>query len=233
MFVVIFEVQPKKERRDDYLNLAKFLKPELEKIDGFIDNERFDSTRTEGRVLSLSTWRDEKAIIRWRTLALHHEVQEKGRFEIFEDYHLRVAEVTIDSQVPANQKLKEQRFDLTEVGRAKIFSISEWTPSGTQRLSGADFCSSLNLPMPKTGISDHEIFESIYNPGKLLLFISWNSTDAAEAWRPQLTGTDAFRHRCARVIRDYGMRDRREAPQYYPGVDEENERRPQIHTTDN
>jgi heme-degrading monooxygenase HmoA len=57
MFVVIFEVQPKQERWSDYLDLAKYLKPKLEAIDGFIDNERFESKRTKGRVLSLSTWR--------------------------------------------------------------------------------------------------------------------------------------------------------------------------------
>ena len=109
MFAVIFEVQPKKEQFDEYLNLAKFLKPEIEKIDGFIDNERFVSQRTEGRVLSLSTWRDEKAVIRWRTLGVHHEVQEKGRFEVFEDYHLRVGEITADTEVPKGQTLREQR----------------------------------------------------------------------------------------------------------------------------
>src|ERR1700733_8107305 len=99
MFAVIFEVQPKPDRFDEYLELAKFLKPELEKIGGFIDNERFGSKRTEGRLLSLSIWRDEKAVIRWRTLGVHHEVQEKGRFEVFEDYHLRVGEITLDSQI--------------------------------------------------------------------------------------------------------------------------------------
>jgi len=67
MFAVIFEVQPKKERWNDYLDLAKYLKPKLEAIDGFIDNERFESKRTKGRMLSLSTWRDEKAVVRWRT----------------------------------------------------------------------------------------------------------------------------------------------------------------------
>jgi len=61
MFAVIFEVQPKKGRFDDYLELAKYLKPKLEAIDGFIDNERFESLRQKGRVLSLSTWRDEKS----------------------------------------------------------------------------------------------------------------------------------------------------------------------------
>lgn len=58
MFAVMFVVQPKKGRMDDYLNQAKLLKPELEKIDGFIDNERFGSKRDDRRVLSLSTWRD-------------------------------------------------------------------------------------------------------------------------------------------------------------------------------
>ena len=94
MFAVIFEVQPKAERWDDYLGIAKTLKPSLEKIDGFIDNERFNSQRRKGRLLSLSIWRDEKSVIRWRTLAQHHEAQEKGRFELFEDYHLRVGEIT-------------------------------------------------------------------------------------------------------------------------------------------
>ena len=67
MFAVVFEVQPKQERWNDYLDLAGMLRPELEKIDGFIDNERFTSLRDRGRVLSLSIWRDEKAVIRWRT----------------------------------------------------------------------------------------------------------------------------------------------------------------------
>ena len=66
MFAVIFEVQPKADKFKDYLDLAKFLKPKLEAIEGFIDNERFESKRSKGRVLSLSTWADEKAVIRWR-----------------------------------------------------------------------------------------------------------------------------------------------------------------------
>ena len=129
MFAVIFEVQPKSERWDDYLGIAKTLKPSLEKIDGFIDNERFSSRRRKGRLLSLSIWRDEKAVIRWRTLALHHQAQEKGRFELFEDYHLRVGEITADSGAAQGEKLPQQRFDETEVGVARAVTISEWTPA--------------------------------------------------------------------------------------------------------
>ena len=46
MFSVIFEVHPKQEKFDLYLELAKGLRPILEEIDGFIDNERFESTRS-------------------------------------------------------------------------------------------------------------------------------------------------------------------------------------------
>src|ERR1700683_2190610 len=102
MFAVIFEVQPKKERWNDYLNLARYLKPKLEATDGFIDNERFESKRTKGRVLSLSAWRDEKGLAHWRRQGEHHGVLGKGRFQIFDDYHLRVGEVTDDSDPSRN-----------------------------------------------------------------------------------------------------------------------------------
>src|ERR1700745_200597 len=114
MFAVIFLVQPKAERWNDYLDLAKYLKPKLEAVDGFIDNERFESKRTQGRLLSLSTWRDEKAVVRWRTQGGHRAVQEKGRSKIFQDYHLRVGEVTVDTRPPPGLSVEQTRFDETE-----------------------------------------------------------------------------------------------------------------------
>ena len=223
MFAVIFEVQPKKERWDDYLELAKFLKPELEKIDGFIDNERFGSKRTDGRLLSLSTWRDEKSVIRWRTLAVHHGVQEKGRFKIFEDYHLRVGEVTADSAPPRGLAVKEQRFDETEIGDAKLCTITEVSPPGPSK-SGPPhdtLLAHLQLDPRAGGLIDHELYESIYTPGKLLILGSWRDKSAAAAWKPEpFKGAGEIRHRQVRVVRDYGMFDRREAPQFYPAVEE-------------
>jgi heme-degrading monooxygenase HmoA len=219
MFAVIFEVQPKKERWDDYLKLAKALKPELEKIDGFIDNERFGSKRKEGRILSLSTWRDEKAVIRWRTLGMHHEIQEKGRTEIFEDYHLRVGEITADTDIPKGQMLQEQRFDETGVGQAKSATISELAAKDKKPAS-SDLPADLKLPATgMSGVLDQELFESIYNPGKMLLLTSWKDASAASAWRPATREGHELRHRQVRIIRDYGMVDRREAPQFYPPVE--------------
>src|SRR6201995_4491762 len=115
MFSVIFEVHPKPEQWDAYLSNARMLRPELERIDGFVDNIRYRSLTREGWILSLSGWRDEKAVVRWRTTARHHDVQAKGRSEILLDYHLRVGEVTQDTRLPAGYRLQEQRLDETEV----------------------------------------------------------------------------------------------------------------------
>jgi heme-degrading monooxygenase HmoA len=219
MFAVIFEVQPKEERFDDYLALAKQLKPKLEAIDGFIDNDRFKSQRDAGLLLSLSTWRDEKAVIRWRTHGEHHGVQEKGRFQVFRNYHLRVGEIVADSAPPPGLAVEQQRFDETSVGAGKAVTISELAPTTDKKVASADLAGDLGLAKIGTqGIVDHQTFESIYTPGKLLLLVSWKDAAAAKRWVPRAPAQGRRRHRRVRVIRDYGMADRREAPQYYPDI---------------
>lgn len=218
MFAVIFTVQPRRGHFDEYLGLARSLRPELEKIDGFIDNERFASQRHEGRILSLSIWRDEKAVIRWRTQGAHHHVQERGRAAVFADYHLRVGEIVTDTGVSPGHALMEQRLDETETGTAKAATISEVSPATDAAPTDADLAAALGLPAVGTlGLVDCEVFESITNPGKRLLLAAWQDA-AASRWQPKALPAGALRHRRVRIIRDYGMSDRREAPQYYPPV---------------
>jgi heme-degrading monooxygenase HmoA len=69
----------------------------------------------------------------------------------------------------------------------------------------------------RDGVIDHEVFESIYNPGKLLLLVTWRDAESAGRWSPSID-RGKLRHRRVRVIRDYGMTDRNEAPQFYPEV---------------
>src|SRR5438309_11128041 len=116
MFSVIFEVLPNKKNWDDYFDNAKMLRPELEQVEGFVDNIRYRSLTRDGWILSLSNWRDEKSLIRWRTKVRHHDVQERGRSNVLSDYHLRVGQVTHDSRIPEGYTLQEQRLDETEVG---------------------------------------------------------------------------------------------------------------------
>jgi heme-degrading monooxygenase HmoA len=96
MIAVIFEVVPAPGRKQEYLDLAAALRPELEKQDGFISIERFASLTNEGKVLSLSFWRDEEAVKHWRRFEGHRLAQARGRGGVFADYRLRVASVMRD-----------------------------------------------------------------------------------------------------------------------------------------
>jgi heme-degrading monooxygenase HmoA len=96
MIAVIFEVWPKPEHKQEYLDLAAELKPILETIDGFISVERFESLTEKGKILSLSVFRDEAAVAAWRNVPEHRRTQGEGRATIFENYRLRIAGVIRD-----------------------------------------------------------------------------------------------------------------------------------------
>lgn len=96
MLTVIFEVTPKPGRAERYFEIAAELVGELQKIDGFISVERFESLSRPGTFLSLSTWRDEAAVLAWRNQGLHRSGQREGRESVFEGYRIRVAQVLRD-----------------------------------------------------------------------------------------------------------------------------------------
>lgn len=108
MIAVIFEVEPSAQGRSAYLEAAAQLRPALEGVDGFISVERFASLSQPGRMLSLSFWRDEAAVRRWRAMPAHRAMQIRGREGVFLDYRLRVARVLRDygmherAQAPAD-----------------------------------------------------------------------------------------------------------------------------------
>jgi heme-degrading monooxygenase HmoA len=221
MFSVIFEVHPKPEQWDTYLDNAKMLRPELEQIDGFVDNIRYKSLTRQGWILSLSGWRDEKSVVRWRTAQRHHMVQEKGRSEILLDYHLRVGQVTHDTHVPAGQRIKEQRLDETETGEGTTITLidAKWPETSCETADASGTSSYLGLNSKAAGLVRWDVFDAVLTPGNLILMITWKSQENAEAFAKRLVFPPGGRLRHVRVVRDYGMFDRREAPQYYPVVE--------------
>jgi len=96
MIAVIFEVWPADGRKSGYLDHAARLRHELERMDGFISVERFQSLTDPDKLVSLSFWRDEAAVARWRNHAEHRQAQAAGRAGIFRDYRLRVAAIVRD-----------------------------------------------------------------------------------------------------------------------------------------
>jgi heme-degrading monooxygenase HmoA len=217
MFSVIFEVNPRSTAWNAYYDTAKMLRPELEQVEGFVDNIRYRSLQREGWILSLSGWRDEKALVRWRTKMKHHEAQQQGRDQILQDYHLRVGQVTRDTEVPPGVSIVEQRLDETEVGDGTTVTLitmkrpTEWK----ETTNPADCAQMMGLDPRGEGLLEWELFDALLTPGDLILLISWRDHAAAERFEDELTVPEGARLRRVRVVRDYGMFDRREAPQYY------------------
>lgn len=220
MFSVLFEVHPKSDQWDAYLGYAKLLRPELVKVEGFIDNIRYLSLTREGWLLSLSGWRDEKALVRWRTQAVHHDVQEKGRTEVMHDYHLRVGQLTQDTRLPDGCTLQEQRLDVTEVGDATTIILIDARRRDelAADASAEEIAIWLGLPADASGLVAWDVFDAVLAPNDLILLMSWRDQSAAIAYEASVKLLDNARLRRVRVVRDYGMFERREAPQYYPDV---------------
>ena len=221
MFSVIFEVHPKSEQWDGYLDNAKMLRPELEAVDGFVDNIRYKSLTRQGWILSLSGWRDEKSVVRWRTSMRHHMVQEKGRSEILLDYHLRVGEITRDTHVPVGQSIIEQRLDETEVGEGTTITFidAKWPDVSCETEDAAGTSSYLGLNPKAAGLVSWDVYDAVLTPGNLILMTVWKSKTDADAFAKVAMLPPGGRLRQVRIVRDYGMFDRREAPQYYPDAE--------------
>jgi len=211
LFAVVFEVKPNAARGDEYLQIAGSLRPELEKIPGFVENERFRSRSRNGYLLSLSLWDNEKAIVHWRTLEKHHGAQVRGRQNVLDDYRIRVGEITRVAGPYANRPVGWVRQDRTEAAEAIAITIIDGTlpPSSSLWQFAED---------ARSRIVDGDMFDHISSPDRVAILMSWRSEQeaddfASEAMRRNDADASVY---AIRVVRDYGMTDRREAPQYYP-----------------
>jgi heme-degrading monooxygenase HmoA len=146
-------------------------------------------------------------VVRWRTQGEHHGVQEKGRFKIFEDYQLSVGEIKADTDPPKGLTIEEKRFDETAASDARLITIVEITPKQDKQVAAQSdkLPTLLGLATSLDGCIDVEVFESLYNPGKLLLLGLWRDSQAARRWSPRRSAeAEKMRYRHVRIIRDYG-----------------------------
>ena len=236
MFAVIFETQPDAAHFDAYIQIAKSLREQLEANPGFVENLRYKSLTRPGWLLSLSIWRDEKALVHWRTRGRHHLAQEKGRDGVLVDYHLRVGQIVRGgakssggsdgsggSSVNGVQDLKgtpEERVDDTQVGDAKFVVLVDGLHrggSGQQDVAPESIAREMGLdPSSDTEkLVSWDVMDAILSPGETILVTSWADETAAASFSDRVGSMGRLRCRQTRIIRDYGKYDRREAPQYY------------------
>ncbi len=96
MHAVVFQFRPHPEHRGTYFDIVAGLRPELQRIPGFLANERFTSRADPDGLVSISLWEDGAAIRRWREHAGHRVAQARGKREVFAGYRLRVAETVAE-----------------------------------------------------------------------------------------------------------------------------------------
>ena len=209
MFIVVFEVHPRPEHRESYLQVAARLKPALTACDGFLENERFTSSDDDGKVLSVSTWRDEQSLIRWRSHGDHRRAQEQGRAGLFENYRLRVGEILLESEGSVGASFGPVAAESRSGSSVGVLTLTEIS---ADRDALNAWREQVNAAHPLMV----ECFSSINLVGKQLVLAAWQGIDA---WSPQpFPGALMIRHRVVRIARDYGMFDRGEAPQCFPRI---------------
>jgi heme-degrading monooxygenase HmoA len=211
LFAVVFEVKPDPARKDEYLRIAGSLRPALEKIPGFLENERFRSRSRDGYLLSLSLWDNEKAVVHWRTLEQHHAAQVRGREGVLEDYRIRVGEATRVAGRFADREVGWIRQDQTAAGQAAAVTIIDGMLPAASALGQL-------VHAGHPSMLDHDVFEHLSATGRVATLAGWPTQQAANDFADQASRyNDAGANIYAlRIIRDYSLNDRREAPQYYP-----------------
>lgn len=203
MISQLFEVQIKEGQIDRYLDLAASLKPTLEAMGGCLFLDRFKSLTRENVLLSYQIWRDEGSMVAWRVDAKHHGVQETGREHVFADYRIRIAQV-----------LHEERLEKS-AWRPERLSPYNYPKRRPPTFVVASESRSRELAVETPW--ERDVFESVYRPGMFAHLVDVPSFDAGVGLGRKLFAeatTDYFR--VLEVMRDYGMFDRGEAPQYYP-----------------
>jgi heme-degrading monooxygenase HmoA len=200
-----FEVQIKEGRINRYLDLAASLKPSLEAMGGCLCLDRFKSLTRKNLLLSYQIWRDEGSMIAWRVDAKHHSVQETGREQVFADYRIRIAQV-IHEERPEKSAWRPER-------------LSPYNDPERQPPTFVVASESQNRELPIETHWKRDAFESVYRPGVFAHLVDVPSSDAGVSFGRQLFADSTSEYfRVFEVMRDYGMFNRAEAPQYYPPV---------------
>jgi heme-degrading monooxygenase HmoA len=217
---VMIELNLQKVGFDVYLDRAKTLRPQLERMNGFVEESQYKSLDRPSWILSLSTWTDETSVVGWREVESHRAAQEEGRAQLFSDYRARVGQITVDSsasEIPHEYDSPQAAASPWSKQVATIITAPRpalWPTTSNP----ADCAVYLNLDPYAAGLVSWDVLEDINVPGSLLLLISWKDDASAASFEQVVELREGTRLRQVRIVRDYGMLDRREAPQILPEV---------------
>lgn len=206
MIGLFFEVQTRPGHGQQYLDLAASLRPALDATGGCLSIERFRSLSRQDLLLSYQIWQDEGALTAWRVHGQHHKVQELGRERVFADYRIRIAQVIHEARPGKPVWQPDRRTPYNDPARRQP----------TYVLSAES--KSADLPVQTEWQRD--AFASVYREGQFAHVIDLPDPQSGMEFGARLFADPTVEYvRVFEVMRDYGMYERGEAPQYYPPVE--------------
>jgi heme-degrading monooxygenase HmoA len=200
-----FEIQPKEGHADAYMDLAASLKPALEVNGGCLFIDRYKSLSRENLLFSYQIWQDEGSMTAWRVNSGHHKIQVAGREQVFADYRIRIAQVIYEAR-PSKPFWQPERLTPYNdpARRAPTYVLAS---------------ESENAKLPAVTEWRHDSFASMYRPGNFAHLVDLPDRQSGIEFGERLFADQTTEYfRIFEVMRDYGMYDRAEAPQYYPPV---------------
>jgi len=205
MISQFFEVQIREGHLNRYMDLAEALKPALADVGGCLFIDRFKSLTRENLLLSYQIWQDEGSMTAWRVDADHHRVQEIGRERIFSDYRIRIAQVIHEARPGEPIWQPERRTPYNDPARRRPTYVIA--------------TESKNADLPVATQWQRDSFQSMYRPGYFAHLVDLPDDRSGLEFGTRLFADPTTEYfRVFEVMRDYGMYDRAEAPQYYPPV---------------
>ena len=205
MISQFFEIQIKEGHINRYMDLAAALKPALTEMGDCLFIDRFKSLTRENLLLSYQIWQDEGSMTAWRVDRSHHRVQELGRESIFSDYRIRIAQVIHEARPGKPSSQPERRTPYNDPARRRPTYVIA--------------TESKNAELPVGTRWQRDSFASMYRPGYFAHLVDVPDERAGVEFGTRLFADPTTEYfRVFEVMRDYGMYDRTEAPQYYPPV---------------
>jgi heme-degrading monooxygenase HmoA len=203
MIGLFFEVLPRHGHEQAYFDIAAGLRPELDKNPGFMFLDRFKSLIRQRIILSHSRWRDEASLAGWRTHAKHHVAQIAGRQQHFEDYRLRIAQLVCEWLPQAG-------------GLRRLETTNSYNDPALQQ---ERFIIASTAKAPVKAGTESDVLASVSRESEYIVLTPTQSLREGLQAVEELSLRDAMTSvRLYLISRDYGMYDRKEAPQYYAPV---------------
>lgn len=203
MIALFFEVLPKSGHDGTYFEMAAKLKPALDASGGLLFLDRSCSAARAGWFLSHQFWRDEASMTRWRANPAHHRTQACARTDILADYRLRVAQVM--ASVEHGHAISHE-----PLAGAAAYNDPHCVPER--------FIVSILASAPLAGLLG-ETFTSVYDSALSVHVIPVASAAEGHSVLNHAADDPALKiARLGLISRDYTLRDRAEAPQYFEPV---------------